>query len=84
VNPPFYEKGGALPDPAHPAVRLSSDAAAALGVARACLDAFIELASTKSPRNMILLRDQTMIQDMVGHAEATLRSARAFLVERSR
>jgi alkylation response protein AidB-like acyl-CoA dehydrogenase len=80
VNPPFYEKGPLYQIP-RTLLFASGDAAAALGVARACLDAFVELASTKSPRNQILLRDQPMIQDMVGHAEANLRSARAFLVE---
>jgi len=80
VNPPFYEKGPLYQIP-RTLLFASGDAAAALGVARACLDGFIELASTKSPRNQILLRDQPMIQDMVGHAEANLRSARAFLVE---
>jgi alkylation response protein AidB-like acyl-CoA dehydrogenase len=60
----------------------SGDAAVALGTARSCLATFIELASTKTPRAMeSLLRDQVMIQSEVGHAEAHLRSARAFLVE---
>jgi indole-3-acetate monooxygenase len=80
VNPPFYEKGPLYQIP-RTLLFASGDAAAALGVARACLDAFIELAGSKSPRNMVLLRDQPMIQDMVGHAEADLRAGRAFLVE---
>ena len=80
VNPPFYEKGPLYQIP-RTLLFASGDAAAALGVARACLDAFVELAGAKAPRNMVLLRDQPMIQDMLGHAEAELRSARAFLVE---
>ena len=80
VNPPFYEKGPLYQIP-RTLLFASGDAAAALGVARACLDSFVELAGSKAPRNMILLRDQPMIQDMVGRAEANLRSARAFLVE---
>ncbi len=60
----------------------SGDAAVALGMARSCLDAFFELAGSKSPRYMQgLLREQTMTQFTVGQAEAALRSGRAFLME---
>ena len=60
----------------------SGDAAVALGTARSCLDAFTELATTKTPRAMdALLRDQPMIQSEVGRAEARLRASRAFLRE---
>jgi alkylation response protein AidB-like acyl-CoA dehydrogenase len=60
----------------------SGDAAVALGTARSCLAAFVELATTKTPRAMdALLRDQAMVQHDVGRAEARLRSGRAFLFE---
>src|SRR5213083_1250488 len=60
----------------------SGDAAASLGVARACLDAFFELAGVKTPRAMPgLLRDQPMVQADIGRAEAHLGSGRAFLTE---
>jgi indole-3-acetate monooxygenase len=60
----------------------SGDAAAALGMARTCLDTFFELAGTKTPRAMTaVLRDQPMIQAAVGHAEADLRAGRALLAE---
>ena len=60
----------------------SGDAAVALGVARACLEAFVELAGAKTPRAMKeLLRDQPLVQASVGHAEAHLRSGRAFLTD---
>ncbi|HEV8344168.1 MAG TPA: acyl-CoA dehydrogenase family protein [Candidatus Binatia bacterium] len=60
----------------------SADAAIALGVARSCLAAFLELAGTKTPRLMqATLRAQSLVQTAVGHAEADLRSGRAFLTE---
>jgi indole-3-acetate monooxygenase len=60
----------------------SGDAAVALGVARACLDTFFELAGAKTPRSMKeTLRDQPVVQATVGRSEAQLRSARAFLNE---
>jgi alkylation response protein AidB-like acyl-CoA dehydrogenase len=60
----------------------SGDAAVALGLARACLDAFFELAGAKTPRAMQgLLREQPLVQADVGHAEADLRSGRALLTE---
>jgi indole-3-acetate monooxygenase len=60
----------------------SGDAAVALGVARAALTTFYELAGAKSPRRIGgLLRDQPMVQADIGHAEAHLRAGRAFLTE---
>ena len=60
----------------------SGDAAVALGVARAGLDAFIALASSKSPRQMTgRLRDQVLAQTDVGRAESELRAGRAMLHE---
>jgi alkylation response protein AidB-like acyl-CoA dehydrogenase len=60
----------------------SGDAAVSLGVARAALTAFGELAGAKSPRAMHgLLRDQPLVQMDVGQAEAHLRAGRALLTE---
>jgi alkylation response protein AidB-like acyl-CoA dehydrogenase len=60
----------------------SGDAAVALGLARAALTTFAELAGAKSPRAMRgLLREQPLVQSDVGHAEAHVRSGRAFLTE---
>ena len=54
----------------------------ALGVARAALDAAIEIGRTKRPeREGALLREKATFQRAIGQAEATWRSARAFLFE---
>ncbi len=53
-----------------------------LGVARAAIYAFIELATTKIPRSSSdLLRERVMVQALVGEAEAMLRSGRALLFD---
>lgn len=60
----------------------SGDAAVALGMARACLSVFIELAATKTPRATEgLLRDQPMVQADIGHADANLRAGHGLLTE---
>ncbi len=60
----------------------AGDGMVALGLARSCLNAFFELAGSKTPRNIKgLLRDQPISQFAVGQAEAALRSGRAFLME---
>jgi alkylation response protein AidB-like acyl-CoA dehydrogenase len=52
----------------------------ALGVARAMLDAFVELAKAKTARGMPgPLRDNTAVQAQLGRAEARLRAARHLL-----
>ena len=60
----------------------SGDAAVALGMARACLSVFLELAGTKTPRATEgLLRDQPMVQTDVGRADANLRAGHGLLTE---
>jgi alkylation response protein AidB-like acyl-CoA dehydrogenase len=55
-------------------------AAVSLGVARGALDAFAELASTKSPRGgKALLREDPVVQTHYARAEAALGAARAWL-----
>jgi alkylation response protein AidB-like acyl-CoA dehydrogenase len=57
-------------------------AAVALGIARAALDAFVELAGGKMPVfTMSLLRDKPTVQAQLGRAEALVRSGRALLFE---
>ncbi len=60
----------------------SGDASVAFGMARACLNTFMDLAGAKVPRAMpALLRDQSMVQVMIGQCEAWLRTGKAFLNE---
>jgi len=57
----------------------SSFPAIALGIARTMLDAFIELAKTKTPAGgKSPLRDNSVIQSQVGVAESQLAAARTF------
>ena len=53
-----------------------------LGVARAAIDAFVELATVKTPRSSSeLLRERVTVQARLGEAEALLRSGRAMLFD---
>jgi alkylation response protein AidB-like acyl-CoA dehydrogenase len=54
-------------------------AATSLGVARATLDAAIELARSKQPQGLAVMRDNNAVQGLIGRNEATLRAARAYL-----
>jgi alkylation response protein AidB-like acyl-CoA dehydrogenase len=57
----------------------SSFPAIALGIARASLDAFVDLARTKTPTGgKSLLRDNAVVQSQVGVAESQLAAARTF------
>jgi len=56
-------------------------AAVALGLARALLDAFVELATEKTPRNLGRMADSPTVQADVARREASLGAARIWLIE---
>lgn len=56
-------------------------AGVALGIARAMLDALVELATKKSPRNLGRLADSPTVQAEVARTEARLGAARAYLLD---
>jgi alkylation response protein AidB-like acyl-CoA dehydrogenase len=56
-------------------------AGVALGIARAMLDAFIALATEKTPRGLQRLADSPVVQAEVARREASLGAAHAWLVE---
>lgn len=57
-------------------------AAIALGIARSCLDTFIDLAKNKIPRGQAkTLRDNAVVQAKVALSEAKWQSSRAFLAQ---
>jgi indole-3-acetate monooxygenase len=71
---------------AGPLYRLSTNmvfgmgfAATALGVARATLDAAIELSRGKTPQGLKAMRENNAVQGLIGRTEASLRAARAYL-----
>jgi alkylation response protein AidB-like acyl-CoA dehydrogenase len=56
--------------------------AVTLGIARAAIASFVELAGAKTPMgSTALLRDKSSAQADIGRAETMVRAARAFLVE---
>ena len=56
-------------------------AGVAMGIARAMLDTFKDLATRKAPRNLGRLADNAVVQSNVAQMEARLGAARAYLVE---
>ena len=57
-------------------------AGVALGIARASLDAFIDVARNKVPRGMkSVLRDSAVVQSGTAEAEVRVRAARAYLLQ---
>jgi indole-3-acetate monooxygenase len=59
-------------------------AATSVGVARATLDAAIELSRGKTPQGLKAMRDNNAVQGLIGRTEADLRAARAYLYATAR
>ena len=60
-------------------------ASVSMGISRAVLDAFFELAATKTPRNVNgLLRDQATAHSLAGRTEGVWRAAQALLRQTAR
>src|SRR6202040_3434208 len=72
------EKGPLYKLPTHFAFAMGF-AATAIGVARATLDAAIELARSKQPQGLNVMRENNAVQGLIGRNEASLRAARAYL-----
>src|ERR1700754_89399 len=54
-------------------------AATSVGVARATLDAAIDLSRGKTPQGLKAMRENNAVQGLIGRTEASLRAARAYL-----
>jgi len=54
-------------------------AAVSVGVARATLDAAVDLARGKQPQGLKAMRENNAVQGVIGRNEASLRAARAYL-----
>ena len=54
-------------------------ASVSLGVARATLDAAIDLARGKTPQGLKAMRENNAVQGLIGRTEGNLRAARAYL-----
>ena len=54
--------------------------AVGLGIARGMLDAFVALASKKTPYGSHAMRDSAVVQSLVGLGDAKLRAARTWLI----
>ncbi|MBT3533711.1 MAG: acyl-CoA dehydrogenase, partial [Rhodospirillaceae bacterium] len=56
-------------------------ASVALGIGRAMLSAFVDLAAEKTPRGLARLADTATVQAGIAKGEATLGASRAYLLE---
>ena len=77
----WWSDGPKQPGPLYPVrFMLLGHAAHALGIARAAVDAFVDLAEHKVPtRATALLRDQPLAQANLAQAEGLIQAARAFM-----
>jgi len=77
----WWSDGPKQPGPLYPVrFMLTTHAAHALGIARAAIEALLELAEHKKPtRSAVPLRDLPQTHAMLAQAEALVQSARAFM-----
>lgn len=80
-DPALRRETGPLYSFTHAGLYAVGVAGVALGIARAMLDALVELATKKSPRNLGRLADSPTVQAEVARTEARLGAARAYLLD---
>jgi alkylation response protein AidB-like acyl-CoA dehydrogenase len=80
-DPGLRRETGPLYSFTHTGLYAVGVAGVALGIARAMLDALVELAARKAPRGLARMADSPTIQAEVARNEARLGSARAYLLE---
>jgi indole-3-acetate monooxygenase len=80
-DPELRRETGPLYSFTHAGLYAVGVAGVALGIARAMLDALVELAARKAPRGLARLADSPTVQAEVARNEARLGSARAYLLD---
>lgn len=80
-DPELRRETGPLYSFTHAGLYAVGVAGVALGIARAMLDALIDLATTKVPRNLARMADSPTVQADVARYEARLGSSRAYLLD---
>lgn len=80
-DPALRRETGPLYSFTHAGLYAVGVAGVALGIARAMLDALVELATKKSPRNLGRMADSPTVQAEVARTEARLGAARAYLLD---
>ena len=80
-DPSLRRETGPLYSFTHAGLYAVGVAGVAFGIARAMLEALVELATTKAPRNLGRMADSPTVQAEVARAEARLGAARAYLLD---
>ena len=80
-DPGLRRETGPLYSFTHAGLYAVGVSAVAIGIARAMLDALVDLAQVKTPRNLARMADSPTVQSDVAKNEARLASARAYLLE---
>jgi alkylation response protein AidB-like acyl-CoA dehydrogenase len=80
-DPALRRETGPLYSFTHAGLYAVGVAGVALGIARAMLDALVELATKKAPRNLGRMADSPTVQAEMARTEARLGAARAYLID---